>query len=113
MKVIVCGGRDFANRAYVWSKLDQVHAKTAITSLMQGGAAGVDRLAAEWRVAKGIPGFVCRPDWEKHGKAAGPIRNARMLEWKPDLVVSFPGGRGTQDMIKQAKAAGVPVRSFT
>jgi hypothetical protein len=32
-----------------------------------------------------------------------------MLEWKPDLVIAFPGGRGTADMVKQAKAAGVPV----
>lgn len=46
-----------------------------------------------------------------NGKAAGPIRNQRMLdEGKPDLVVAFPGGRGTADMVRRAKAAGVPVR---
>jgi hypothetical protein len=48
---------------------------------------------------------------KKHGRAARPIRNQRMLdEGKPDLVVAFPGGRGTTDMIRRAERAGVPVR---
>ena len=50
------------------------------------------------------------PDWEKHGRAAGPIRNKLMLdEGRPDLVVAFPGGRGTANMVKQASAASVEV----
>jgi len=45
-----------------------------------------------------------------HGRAAGPVRNAQMLaEGKPDFVVAFPGGRGTADMCKQARARGVKV----
>lgn len=49
-------------------------------------------------------------EWEAHGKAAGPIRNAHMLsDFKPDLVVAFPGGRGTADMVKKAQDAGVTV----
>lgn len=44
------------------------------------------------------------------GKAAGPIRNQHMIDTaKPDLVVSFPGGAGTADMVRRAKAAGVRV----
>ncbi|MEM9912925.1 MAG: hypothetical protein AAF922_19365 [Pseudomonadota bacterium] len=44
------------------------------------------------------------------GRAAGPIRNKEMLdEGCPDLVVAFPGGRGTANMVKQAQAAGVEV----
>jgi predicted Rossmann-fold nucleotide-binding protein len=37
------------------------------------------------------------------------MRNARMLTYKPDLVIAFPGGRGTEDMISQARTAGVTV----
>lgn len=113
MRVIVCGGRDFDNVAFVWTCLDRLHAETPITALMQGGARGVDSLARDWaRTKPEIQRFVCKADWEKHGREAGPIRNARMLEWKPDLVVAFPGGRGTADMVRQAKAAGVPVRTY-
>jgi len=49
-------------------------------------------------------------NWRTHGKAAGPIRNQQMLdEGRPHLVVAFPGGTGTADMVRRAKAAGVPV----
>jgi len=51
-----------------------------------------------------------RAKWSKHGRAAGPIRNQEMIdECKPDLVVAFPGGRGTADMVRRAKAAGIRV----
>ena len=50
-------------------------------------------------------------DWRTHGRAAGPLRNARMIaEGKPDLVIAFKGNRGTQDCCRKAEAAGIPVR---
>ena len=49
-------------------------------------------------------------DWKKYGKSAGPLRNQRMIdEGKPDLVVAFPGGVGTADMISRAKAYNISV----
>lgn len=53
-------------------------------------------------------------DWEKHGKAAGPIRNQQMLtEGKPDIVVAFSdnlsNSKGTADMCRRAHKAGLPV----
>ena len=59
-----------------------------------------------------IKRYVCHADWETHGRAAGPIRNEKMLTWKPDLVVAFPGGVGTADLVRRAEAAGVPVQRF-
>jgi hypothetical protein len=50
-----------------------------------------------------------KPDWKRHGPAAGPMRNQRMLDWGPDLVVAFAGGKGTADMVRRARAAGVDV----
>jgi len=111
MKVLVCGGRDFQSPAQVWRAMDALHSLYGFTAIMQGGAKGVDAMARDWAATKPeIQRYVCKADWEKHGKAAGPIRNARMLEWKPDLVVAFPGGRGTENMVEQATRAGVPVR---
>ncbi len=110
MRVLVCGGRDYRNIAFVWRTLDKLHAETPFTALMQGGAKGADAAAREWAATKtGIQRYVCRADWDRHGKAAGPLRNQRMLEWKPDLIVAFPGGAGTADMVRRAKAAGVKV----
>lgn len=112
MRVIVCGGRKYRNEAFIWRTLDKLHAERQFTAFMQGGAAGADRIAKEWANTKqGLNRWVCKADWDKYGKAAGPLRNARMIEWKPDLVVAFPDpdSKGTWDMVERARAAGVEV----
>jgi len=83
-----------------------------VTIVLSGCAPGADTLGTEWAEAKGIQ--VARPaDWNTHGRAAGPIRNQQMLdEGKPELVVSFPGGRGTADMVRRVRAAGIEVISM-
>jgi len=49
-------------------------------------------------------------EWDKFGRRAGPLRNEQMLrEGKPDVVVAFPGGRGTAHMVRIAKEAGIDV----
>ncbi len=112
MRILVCGGRDYADRNRVYDVLDEIHHETPVTAIIEGGAAGADHFACLWSAKRDIDGhqrFVA--DWTLHGKAAGPLRNARMLaEGRPDLVIAFPGGRGTADMVRKAEAAGVPVR---
>lgn len=109
-RVLVCGGRNFRSPAQIARALDQLHAERKFTALIQGGATGADALAKDWaRTKPEIQRFESKAQWELHGRAAGPIRNARMLEWKPDLVVAFAGGVGTANMIAQARTAGVEV----
>lgn len=112
MRVLVCGGRDFTNVALVWMHLDRLHAAHPITHLIHGGSRGVDTIAGDWAKTKPIERYVCRADWIKYGKAAGPRRNARMIEWKPDYVVAFPGGHGTADMVARARKAGIDIIEF-
>lgn len=110
MKVLVCGGRDFSDVHLLSVTLGAILEGAGITEIIHGGASGADTLAGRYAVRKGIPVTVFPADWKAHGKAAGPIRNAQMLsEGRPDMVVAFKGGRGTDDMIRQAKAAGVAV----
>jgi len=104
---LVCGGRDYADRERVREILDDIHALTPITTLVHGAAPGADSLAFEWAIANNIPARSFPADWQKHGKAAGPIRNQQMLdEGRPDIVVAFPGGRGTADMVTRSRAHG-------
>jgi hypothetical protein len=83
------------------------------TVIVHGGADGADALADQAALLWGLQRDVYRADWSKHGKAAGPIRNQRMIdEGKPDRVIAFrmPGeSRGTDDMIRRAQVAGIPV----
>jgi hypothetical protein len=83
--------------------------------LIEGGTQGADACAAKWVASLVIPAVEHRQypaDWDKYGKAAGPIRNAQMLrEGKPNLVVAFTDdlttSRGTRNMVEQAQKAGV------
>ncbi len=109
MRLIVCGGRDYSDEAFVFPTLDRVHAKRSVTQVVQGGATGADALAKHWADARGVECLTIRADWRTHGKAAGPIRNGQMLDLQPDGLVAFPGGRGTADMCRQAAARGVAV----
>ena len=112
MRVLVCGGRDFADPDRLSAALSALHVETPFSLLIHGGARGADRMANQWAVHAKIPRAAFYANWSEHGKAAGPMRNQMMLdEGKPDLVVAFPGGRGTADMVRKAKAAGVKVVS--
>ena len=107
-RVLVCGGRDGCTWTHEF--LDMVHGAIPIDVLIQGGARGVDAQAAQWAIANGIAIEEYRADWARHSRGAGPIRNKQMLvEGKPTLVVAMPGGRGTANMVKQAKAAKITV----
>ena len=110
MRILVCGGRDYKNVSAVFHALHAAHAKRAISLIIEGGAAGADRLARQWAEENGIPVQTFQADWKAHGKAAGPLRNEQMLrDGRPDGVIAFPGGRGTSDMVSKAEAAGVKV----
>lgn len=108
--VLVCGGRNYDDRSTLFRVMDAAHAAAPITLLIHGGAAGADSIATQWAVHAGVPWRPFAAYWQIEGKAAGPKRNQRMLdEGKPELVIAFPGGRGTADMVRRADGAGIPV----
>ena len=89
MKVLVCGGRNFNDALTLGSWLGGIHKDHGITLLIEGGARGADYMARKFAEWADIPVKTFDADWAAHGKAAGPIRNRRMLEEsKPDLVVA-------------------------
>lgn len=110
MHVLVTGGRNFADQGLVQSTLKAIHSKTPITLLIHGAASGADQLPGEWAVQIGIEVLACPADWKRFGKGAGPIRNRQMLDHSPELLVAFPGGKGTSDMIKAAQNKRLPIQ---
>jgi YspA, cpYpsA-related SLOG family len=113
MRVLVCGGRDFDNVGLMISALDRLHTEKSFTVVIHGNARGADRMADAWARCRGVPREpyeLPRGEWDELGKKAGPLRNQRMLdEGKLDLVVAFPGGGGTKDMVRRAVKAGVSI----
>lgn len=119
MRILVCGGRDFsATNAFNWlqSNLkDEVSHATgcaiwSLSAIIHGGARGADEGAAAFGASENVKVLRFDADWKRFGRSAGHIRNMKMLrEGKPDVVLAFPGGRGTANMIMQATDAGVKV----
>lgn len=110
MRILVCGGRHYSDRVYAWGWLDQLHyGVEPVTEVIHGSATGADEIASGWAKSRGIKETAVPANWHLYGRAAGPLRNHRMLELRPDRVIAFPGGRGTADMTRQALDAGVTV----
>ena len=106
--VIVCGGRSFHDHATLWRELDAAHAGNPISLVVTGGAFGADALAASWARAHKIEYRKYPASWERHGRAAGPARNATMLKEHPGAeVIAFPGGTGTADMVRRDRKSVV------
>lgn len=110
MRILVCGGRDYRDTACVTDSLERLRRAGLISLLIHGDASGADRLASQWAREAGMDQVSYPANWKAHGRAAGPMRNRRMLHHgRPQALVAFPGGRGTADMISLARQAGLPV----
>jgi len=115
MKVLACGSRGFGDADTIrmaFGKLTSL--STEPITIIEGGARGADILARQVAEELGYEVEEYPADWEQHGRAAGVIRNQRMLdEGRPDLVLAFgltiPLTPGTSDMIRRAKEARVRV----
>lgn len=106
MRVLVCGGRDYKNRDRVDQVLNYLPKKDLV--IIQGNAPGADYLAKEWARENGVQCESYPADWQQYGRKAGYIRNKQMLEeGKPDLVIAFPGGAGTNMMTSLSMNAGI------
>lgn len=122
-RVLICGGRDYNNKEYFTKTLhriceergwnhepDQYGNTLPNIHIIHGGAKGADSLADDFAVVNWTGLTVFPAEWDKYGQAAGAIRNKQMLvEGKPDIVIAFPGGRGTAHMCQIAKRAGIKV----
>lgn len=110
VRVLVCGGRDYADGGRVFQVLSHYHASNPFSVLIHGAARGADTLAGEWAEWAGVPVNPYPANWKMFGRAAGAMRNATMLrDGRPDVVIAFRGGVGTADMCRQARNANLPV----
>ena len=107
--VAIVGGKDIANPAAVIARLDKAREKYSDLVLVHGGGAGVERIAASWAERNGVHQIVCKPDWNKHGRAAPFRRNDELLNLLPKGVIAFPGSGITDNLVDKARQLGIPV----
>lgn len=115
-RVLVTGSRDWEDRDLVEAALLAETDPSGLPMvLIHGGARGLDRVAADlagvlgWRE---VPFPVKKADWRYHGRAAGPLRNQKMVDYGADICLAFPlpKSQGTWDCLRRAKAAGIPTK---
>lgn len=132
MRLLVCGSRTWMDRESIEREIVRFGVPLTV---IHGDAPGADRLAASFASAIWLDVIPFPANWQRDGKAAGPIRNARMLrEGKPDRGLAFgalwrrhtgpfdplfkavTGAReewratGTGDMVRRMLDARLPVR---
>lgn len=112
LRPIVCGGRDFADRDFVWNELTRLDAEFGpFACIIHGAARGVDSEAMIWAQANSRLHAPCKPEYKRYEPKIAPLmRNQRMIdEYRPDGCIAFPGGNGTADMKRRAIKAGLRV----
>lgn len=115
VRVLVCGDRNWTDRKLIESQLIRLDEVQGIDVVIEGEARGADSIGRDvaLEVLK-VPVERFPAQWDKFGRAAGPIRNQQMLtEGKPDWVIAFHDdikhSKGTRDMKNRAERAGIPV----
>lgn len=121
MKLIIAGGREYVMTRADSEVLKEIHRLTPISVVVSGGAGRIDRKTGKtygadlwgekWAEHMGISVKRFPADWDKHKKAAGPIRNREMADYA-DAVILFKGGKGTQSMHDIAKEKGLTIYDF-
>ena len=101
LRLLVCGGRNYSDKAKVWEVLSGIKDKHGMNVfLCEGDASGADYLAKEFAKSNGWDRVSYPANWARYGNSAGPIRNQKMFdEFKPDLCIAFPGHNGTKNMV--------------
>lgn len=110
MKVLVCGDRNWANKGIIRKRLLELPSNVII---IEGGCNGADLIAREVALKIGLEVVEFPAAWKKYGEAAGPVRNIKMLNAQPHLVIAFhdniKSSKGTKHTVTEARKRGIKV----
>lgn len=111
MKVLCCGDRNWKNWKLIQKRLASLP-KDAV--IVEGEARGADKMCRYVAEQLGLEVRKYPADWDKYGKAAGPIRNRLQFDTEqPDMVIAFhndlASSKGTKDMVEYARSKGCPI----
>lgn len=109
-RVAIVGSRNFKHLEQVYNYVEALGSGSCVVS---GGARGVDEQAIRAAKSCGLHTVVFNAEWGLYGRAAGPIRNEKMIQYV-DVVVAFWDGksRGTENMIQLAQKYKKPIKVF-
>lgn len=103
--VLITGSRRWRSFTAIRNTLAQLRELLGEFTVVQGGARGADLYAELAARVLGLPDpITVKAEWDRYGRAAGPIRNIEMLEMGPVYVVGFwvHGSTGTAHTLTNA-----------
>lgn len=112
MRVLVCGDRNWSDKKTIQTVLWNLMKEHGNLTIIHGACRGADRMAAEVGYEIGADVLAFPAEWDKYGKAAGPIRNQQMInEGHPEMAIAFHNdfahSKGTKDMVTRLRNAKV------
>lgn len=109
MRLLVCGGRHFDDAALVEGGLTAFHTASPISVVIHGGLPGIGMPLESWARRNAIH-VIRYPANFTLGKRGDSTRDEFMLaDSRPDMLLVFPGGRRTAELLHEANRTQVPV----
>ena len=109
MRVLVCGSRFWSDWPIMLQRLNKLPQGCTI---IEGGCKGADLMARRWAELYNVPVIELKAEWARYGSKAGPIRNRKMLDLNPGLVLAFHSSivtsKGTRDTLAEAQRRLIP-----
>jgi hypothetical protein len=118
MRLIIAGSRSFDDFGFleksVLSFLKKHKQPGEAVEVISGHALGADKLGERFAEKYGLKTVILPAKWDKHGKAAGHIRNKEMAEMGSHCVVFWDGqSTGSKNMVDTAGKRGLCLEVFT
>ncbi|NVZ99610.1 DUF2493 domain-containing protein [Pseudomonas gingeri] len=108
MRVLICAGRYYMNASMCRKVLEAYQQVRRIEVLIHGGNQYLGSTLEDWARETGTHIVRYPSNWQLYGKQAERRRNQFMLlDSEPDLVLAFPGGNDTEELVAQARAIGI------
>jgi hypothetical protein len=108
--IAIVGSREGLDWKLVSEEIRALVARSDVGTVVSGGALGVDRLGESLALAAGKRVHSIRPDWKKHGRGAGFIRNRAIVEMADEVHAWWNGtSRGTANSIDIARKMRKPL----
>lgn len=117
MRILITGSRNWADEKVIEEAISTYTLGRLIKKVVvvHGDCpTGADAMADKIAKQMGFRVEVYPADWNKHGRAAGPIRNQQMVDLGADICLAFvnPESRGTKHCMQRAKAGGIEVKEY-
>ena len=102
MKLIIAGSRGFNNYYFLKEQVTIFLAtlREPFPEIISGGASGADTYGEWYAKERGLKIIRMPANWNKYGRAAGPIRNEEMAKIADACIIFWDGkSAGSRNMI--------------